>query len=81
MDRPPCKPLPPASQKPSSAPSTPDFENLLTPIKKKTQFDHLKILLALVATEEEAAIVEATLVIQLPPFSSKPLTVAASAFR
>ena len=46
---------------------------------KKAQFDHLQIVFALVAAEEEVAVVESALVVQLPPISSKLLTIGAPA--
>ena len=53
-------------------------KNLSTWIQK-TQFHHLQIVFALVAAEEEVAIVEATLVVQLSPFSLILLTIRAPA--
>ena len=49
--------------------------------EEDSEFDHLQIFFALVAAEEEVAVVEATLVVQLPPFSPKLLTIRAPACR
>ena len=49
--------------------------------EEDSEFDHLQVFFALVAAEEEVAVVEATLVVQLPPFSPKLLTIRAPACR